>query len=106
MKPSILVAVLLLIASAGTAHAFTVESADDASGEAALLNDPDDALQKKFDDRDGVASFRSGPADAASGFSFGFTGPSSSRFGGSTYNRLMPWADQPSSAPSLSGGWR
>ena len=105
MKSSILFAVLLLFALAGAAHAFTVQSADDANGQAVLLSDPDDALQKKFDDRDGVTSIRSG-APGAGGLSFGFTGPSAARRDGSTFNRMMPWADQPSSAPSLSGGWR
>jgi len=107
MKVTILLAALLLAVTAGGAHALTLQPAEGGSGGAALLTDPDEALQKKVDESGKISRFSSGSTSSGSGFSFGFSGRSDQDRQGSTFDRMMPWADQQRSAPSVTGGvWR
>jgi len=107
MKLSLLFAAMLLVASAGGAHALTVQSQDSAGSGAAALVDPDEALQNKYDDSGASRKFSGGSTSSGSGFSFGFSGQSNRDRNGSGFDRMMPWAAQPPSAPSATGaGWR
>jgi len=107
MKLSILFAAMLLVASAGGAHALTVQPAAGGAGGPAAMTDPDDALQNKYDDSGASRKFSGGSTTSGSGFSFGFSGQSNRDRDGSTFDRMMPWAAQQPSAPSVTGaGWR
>ena len=106
MKLSVLFAAMLLVASAGGAHALTVQSADGGGAGGPALTDPDDALQNRYDDSGKGSRFSGGSTSSGSGFSFGFSGQSNRDREGSTFDRMMPWAAQQPSGPSITGGWR
>ena len=107
MKVTVLLAALLLAVSIGGAHALTLQPAEGGPGGAAALTDPDEALQRKVDESGKSSRFTSGSTGSGSGFSFGFSGRSDMDRQGSAFDRMMPWADQPRSAPSVTGGvWR
>jgi len=105
MKSPLVIAALLLAASVGTAHALTIEAVDGSSASAkAALADPDEALQKKFDGQgNGTTSIQTGSGT----FTYGFSARSpNSRDGVSSFDRMMPWASEPSSGPGLGNGRR